>query len=141
MSNVTRTRQTSRLVSSNNLYLDSSNNIGIGTTVANSTLEVAGTITATEFNNTSDFTLKDDVKTIENPLELAESLRGVSFTWKSDSTRSIGVIAQEVAEILPELVHGDAIKTVNYNGIIGILIECVKELKKEVDSLKSQLDK
>lgn len=139
MSNVTRTRQTSRLVSADNIYLDSSNNIGIGTTVANTKLEVLGGVTATEFNNTSDFNLKDDIKTIENPLEIADALRGVTFLWKSNSEPSMGVIAQELEEVLPELVHGGDVKTVNYNGIIGVLIESVKELKREIEELKSKL--
>lgn len=137
MSNLTRTRQTSRLVSDNNIFLDNSNNIGIGTTVANSKLEVLGAVTAVDFNSTSDANLKTDIKTIENALEIVDSLRGVTFTWKSNSEPSIGVIAQELEEVLPELVHNgqQGIKTVNYNGIIGVLIECIKELKKEIDHL------
>ena len=47
------------------------------------------------------------------------------------------MIAQEVQEILPELVNNGTIKSVNYNGIIGVLIEAVKELKKEVEELKN----
>ena len=47
------------------------------------------------------------------------------------------MIAQELQKVLPELVHGDNPKTVNYNGIIGVLIEAIKELKKEVEELKN----
>ena len=64
-------------------------------------------------------------------------LRGVSFDWKKSGFSSYGVIAQELEDVLPELVHGEEPKTVNYNGIIGVLIEAVKELKKEIVELKS----
>ena len=47
------------------------------------------------------------------------------------------MIAQELEQVLPELVHGNDPKTVNYNGIIGVLIEAIKELKAEVEELKS----
>ena len=64
-----------------------------------------------------------------------EKLRGVKFNWKESGKPSIGVIAQELEEILPELVNGDENKTVNYSGIIGVLIEAIKELNKKIDSL------
>jgi hypothetical protein len=53
----------------------------------------------------------------------------------------MGVIAQEIEKVIPEVVSGDDIKSVNYNGIIGLLIECVKEQQKEIQELKSRLDK
>ena len=49
----------------------------------------------------------------------------------------IGVIAQEVEKIIPEVVHGDEIKSVTYGNLVGLLIEAIKELKKEIDDLKS----
>ena len=69
---------------------------------------------------------------------LFKSLRGVSFDWKESGKKSYGVIAQELEQILPELVSDTDPKTVNYNGIIGVLIEAVKELKNEVDELKNK---
>ena len=53
----------------------------------------------------------------------------------------MGVIAQEVEEVFPELIAGKFPKSVNYNGLIGVLIESVKELKTENDLLKARLDK
>jgi len=50
------------------------------------------------------------------------------------------VIAQEVEQVLPELVNGEELKAVNYNGLIGVLIEAVKELSAEVKKLKDQLN-
>ena len=97
----------------------------------------AGTITATDFNSTSDLNLKENIKTVDNALETVSTLRGVSFDWKETGKGSYGVIAQELEEILPDLVKNGEVKSVNYNGLIGVLIEAVKELKKEVEELKN----
>ena len=131
-----RTREASRLVSKNNLYVTSSDNIGVGTTVASTKLQVAGNVTAIDFNSTSDIRKKENITDLTNALDVVGQLRGVSFNWVEEQTPSIGVIAQELQEVLPELVHGDDTLTVNYNGIIGVLIEAVKELKAEVAELK-----
>ena len=96
----------------------------------------AGTITATDFNSTSDINLKENIKTVENSLNILTQLRGVSFDWKETGRSSYGVIAQELEEILPDLVKNSEVKSVNYNGLIGVLIEAVKELSEEVKELK-----
>jgi hypothetical protein len=108
----------------------------------------AGTITASNFNSTSDINLKENIEIISNALGIINSIRGVKFDWKETQKPSVGVIAQEVEEILPELVTTSSAvaplyesKTVNYNGLIGVLIEAVKELSQEVQELKSQLNK
>ena len=67
-------------------------------------------------------------------------IRGVTFNWKETNRGSAGVIAQEVEKVLPELVNGEEIKTVNYNGVIGALVEAFKELKVENDVLRERLD-
>jgi hypothetical protein len=97
----------------------------------------SGIVTAQDFDSLSDINYKTNVETVENALEIVGSLRGVSFDWKESGSGSYGVIAQELQEVLPELVHGDNPKTVNYNGIIGVLIEAIKELKAEVEELKN----
>jgi hypothetical protein len=51
----------------------------------------------------------------------------------------MGVIAQEVERVLPELVSGSDTKTVNYNGLIGLLIEVVKEQQREINTLKEKI--
>ena len=99
-------------------------------------LNVLGIATAQDFDSLSDINFKENISTVHNALETVEQLRGVSFNWKESGEPSYGVIAQEMENVLPELVHGDDPKRVNYNGIIGVLIEAVKELKAEVDSLK-----
>jgi hypothetical protein len=99
-------------------------------------VNVAGIITAQDFDALSDINYKTNILTIKNALDKVNELRGVSFDWKKSGSPSYGVIAQELENVLPELVHGEEPKTVNYNGIIGVLIEAVKELKKEIVELK-----
>ena len=98
----------------------------------------AGIVTAIDFNSTSDSSLKDNIKTIENALIIVNQLRGVSFDWKMVNKSSYGVVAQEIENILPELVSDTNPKTVNYNGIIGVLIEAVKQLSLKVDELENK---
>ncbi len=95
-----------------------------------------GAMTAVDFNSTSDINLKENIHTVGNALEITEQLRGVSFDWKETGRSSYGVIAQELEAVLPELVKQGEVKSVNYNGIIGVLIEAIKELKKEIEEFK-----
>lgn len=99
-------------------------------------LKLSGVATATDFNATSDVTLKQDVSIIDNALDMIEQLEGVSWRWKDSLIPSLGVTAQNVETVAPELVKTGDHKTVNYNGLIGVLIQAVKELKAEVDNLK-----
>ena len=97
-----------------------------------------GEASATNFNSTSDESLKTNIHTVENSLDIVDQLRGVSFDWKENGKGSYGVIAQELEQVLPELVAQTDPKSVNYNGIIGVLIEAIKELKKDINELKSK---
>ncbi len=121
--------------------------VGIGTTNPTSALTVSGDVlvvgivTATDFNSASDVKLKENITVIDNPLDKIIRLEGVNFQWKETGKKSLGVIAQEVEKVLPELVSGEESKTVNYNGIIGLLIECVKKQQEEIDELKRLIDK
>ena len=109
-------------------------------TISVTNLTASQTVQAQDFNSTSDETLKTNIATVENGLETIKSLRGVTFDWKSNQKPSIGVIAQELEKVLPQLVTDGDPKTVNYNGLIGVLIEAVKELSTEVENLKAQLN-
>ena len=96
-----------------------------------------GALTATDFNSTSDINLKENIKIIEDPLDKIIKLNGFTFNWKENQKPSIGVIAQELEEVLPELVTQGDVKSVNYNGLIGVLIEAVKEQQKQIEELKA----
>jgi hypothetical protein len=110
-------------------------------TISVTNLTATTTVQAQDFNSTSDKSLKTNIATVGNALETVNSLRGVSFDWKENGKSSYGVIAQELEEVLPQLVTTLNNKSVNYNGLIGILIEAVKELSVEVKDLKAQLNK
>ena len=79
---------------------------------------------------------KINIATIDNAINKVRSLRGVTFNWKDNGKGSLGVIAQEVEAILPEIVHTNETgeKTVSYNGLIGLLIEAVKYLDEQIRS-------
>ena len=122
----------------NDFVIKATGNTGIGTTNPTEKLDVLGTVKAVDFNSTSDVNLKENITTVDNALDLTNQLRGVRFEWKRDGKPSYGVIAQELETVLPELVTQGDPKTVNYNGIIGVLIEAVKELSAEVEQLKNK---
>jgi hypothetical protein len=141
-----KTRQTGKLVSDNIISPDIANDrIGLGIANPSTKLHVVGDVlitgvtTSTDFNSASDINLKTNIKTIENPIEKIIQISGVTFNWKKDARPSVGVIAQEIEKVFPELVQGEDPKTVNYNGLIGLLIECVKEQQVEIDYLKGKL--
>lgn len=128
------------------VYIPATGKLGIGTTNPTSKLTVSGDllvtgiITATDFNSASDIKLKENVQKIDNPIDKIIKIDGVRFDWKSDNKPSMGVIAQNIEKVLPELVSGDDSKTVNYNGIIGLLIECVKTQQEQINDLNKRLD-
>ena len=121
------------------IYVKSDGNIGINTTSPTADLDVNGEIKTIDINVASDINLKTNVKSIQDPLEKVFQIRGVTFDWKSSHKSSAGVIAQEVEKVLPQLVNGEGTKTVNYNGLIGLLIEAVKAQQEEIDMLKERL--
>jgi len=121
-------------------------NIGIGMTNPAYALDVNGTARAAAFLYTSDARLKHNVDSISG-LDMIKQLRGVSFNWNVDNKPAIGLIAQEVESVLPEIVETDAdgFKSVQYGNLVAPLIEAVKEqqlqieaLQKEVEILKTQ---
>ena len=97
-------------------------------------ISASGTISAGEVTATSDERLKSDIKTIDNALDKVMNMRGVSFTKQAE--KGIGVIAQEVEKIIPEVVTDGEYKSVAYGNMVGVLIEAIKEQQKQIDELK-----
>ena len=97
-----------------------------------------GLLTSTDYNSSSDKRLKKSIKTVNSALEKVEALRGVTFTWKDSNTSAIGMIAQEVQEVLPEVVttDDDGYMGIKYTNVIGVLVEAIKELKADFEAYK-----
>ena len=104
-------------------------------------LSVTGTITATgDITAFSDARLKSHVETISEAIYKVKQLRGVSYISKFNMEPRIGVIAQEVERVIPEVVHthGDGLKSVAYQNLVGLLIEAIKDLELRVAELEGR---
>jgi len=133
------------------------NNIGVGVINPGYTLDVGGQCHASSFPTSSDKRFKENVKEIDNALEKVKKLRGVYFNWnkfyretlKIDETedREIGLIAQEVKEVVPEVIttferEADGKKekyySVEYARLSALLINAIKELAEKVENLEKK---
>jgi hypothetical protein len=127
----------------NSQIFDNGTSVGIGTTNPSTSykLDVNGGVRATAFYYTSDLALKTNIKPLENSLAKILQLQGVSFNWKDSGEPSIGLIAQEVEKIFPELVSGnEGSKTVDYGKLVPVLIEAIKEQQNEIEKLKLEIE-
>lgn len=106
-----------------------------GNVTASGSFTASGNITAY-----SDARLKTDIETISGALALVQQMRGVRYSRRSNGERCVGVIAQEMQEVLPEVVHGmdSGTLSVAYANLTGVLIEAVKELAARVEELESK---
>jgi hypothetical protein len=123
--------------------------LGVGIAASGTTgrIDASGDIIAF---STSDIRLKQDITPIENSLEKLSTISGVSYKWKSEfneihgynDKHDVGVIAQDVLNILPEAVRQNktGYYSVRYERIIPLLIEAIKEQQKQIDELKSKLN-
>jgi len=131
--------------------------VGVGNT-GNPTerLDVAGNIkssgTITAANNmyalgffySSDASLKQNIRDLPHGLDRVLQLKGQAFEWKSDGRPDVGLIAQDVEKVFPELVATDkntGLKSVEYGNLVAVLVEAVKELQGQVNDLKAQIQK
>jgi len=133
--NITNTGSALLYCDTNN-ELKTSNNVHIG-----GDLNVVGDITAFY---TSDQRLKDNIAAIEDPLAKVLSISGNTYTWNENSTKEgndVGVIAQEILEVLPEAVitRDNGYLAVDYHKIVPLLIEAIKELSAKVENLEQKL--
>ena len=104
-------------------------------------ISVSGSITATgDITAYSDARLKTDIQTITGALDRVRKLRGVTFSRRDTGNRGVGLIAQELAAIVPAAVmtHEDGLLSVAYGNLVGVLIEAVKDLADKVDRLEAQ---
>ena len=97
-----------------------------------------GLLTSTDYNSSSDMTLKQDITLINNPLDIISQLTGFGFTWKDSKQKAYGLSAQEVEKVIPEIVKDrpDGTKGINYMNLTAFLIEAIKDLKQEIQELK-----
>lgn len=104
-------------------------------------LTITGTTNSESFNSTSDARFKIDLVKIEDALEKVKSLTGYTFTLKESGMRSSGLIAQDVNEVLPEVIGGNEDKlTISYGAMTGLIIEAIKELESKLDSIQNQIN-
>lgn len=125
-------------------------NVGIGTETPQEKLQVIGNIISYNIVLTSDQRWKKDITTLDNSLDKIAALRGVSYEWKRDEFpdkdfsegTQIGVIAQEIETVFPELVSEDneGYKSVSYSNLVAPLIEAVKELKQQNETLNKSVE-
>ena len=125
-----------------NWYVNNSNEMRLE---SDGDLHVDGDVIAASTTISSDEKLKTNIETIPNALDKVEKIKGVSFDWKKDGSKSAGVIAQDIEKIMPDLVKekeslsdGEKSLSVNYNGLIGVLVEAVKELSAKVKELEEK---
>jgi hypothetical protein len=136
------------------MRIDSTGQVGIGTSLPMYTLHVNGSVAGTSaYVNLSDERYKKDILPIENALDKVLSLNGVTFNWdkqfnpgtKLDDANHIGLIAQEVEKVIPQAVStgkdGNQTKSVAYTDLVPVLIEAIKELKLEIEDLKKLINK
>ena len=117
------------------------NAISATTTIAATTnITAGGSITAAgNVTAYSDRSLKRDIQTIEHAVDLVKSLRGVTFEMINTGQQGIGVVAQEVQDVVPQVVQdNNGILSVAYGNLVGVLIEAVKELAARLETLEKK---
>jgi hypothetical protein len=137
------TQSSNTVATTSRMFLSQSGEVGIGNTTPAYKLDVSGTIRATgDVIAYSDIRVKENITTIEKALDKVKKLRGVEYNKIDNTEKSIGVIAQEIEEVIPEVVREDdqGMKSVAYGNITAVLIEAIKEQQKQIDELKNQLD-
>jgi len=119
----------------------SSNTGGLNANVSSTGLTFTpstGLLTSTDYNSSSDMTLKQDITPIVNPLDIISQLNGFGFTWVKSKEKAYGLSAQEVEKVIPDVVRQrpDGTKGINYMNLTAFLVEAIKDLKQEIEELK-----
>lgn len=124
-------------------FVSNTSDTAAGATVSSTKLYFnpsTGQLNATEFNSLSDEAFKYNINPIEDALSIIKNIDGISFNWKETGKKSLGVSAQKLNEVLPDLVSGNEVKTVNYNGLIAVLLQAIKELQTKVEFLGNEVN-
>ncbi len=131
------------------LMIRSNGNVGIGTNNPSEKLTVDGNVLATNVAVSSDIRYKKNISQIENAIDKVQKIDGCYYDWKKEDfpkksfsdKRQVGVIAQVVEKVLPEVVKTDdkGYKSVSYDKLTALLIEAVKEQQKQIDELKKEV--
>lgn len=104
-------------------------------------LKVASTVDAVSFTTSSDRNLKTDIKPIEQALDKVLTLGGYTFIYKNSGKESTGVVAQEVEQVLPQVVVGEeGEKSVSYGNMVGLLIEAIKEQQQLIEAQNTRIE-
>ena len=100
----------------------------------------SGNVNAPAYFYTSDERVKNNIQTITDALAKVNSMRGVTFDWVNGMGNAVGVIAQEMKEVVPQVVSSqqDGLMNVAYGNLVGVLIEAIKELSAKVDALEAK---
>jgi hypothetical protein len=132
-----------------NIYnTNSGGRVGINNTVPASALDVggdihaSGSVTANAFFYDSDAILKRNIRDLPHSLDKVLQLQGRAFNWKSNGRPDVGLIAQDVEKVFPELIATDkqsGLKSVEYGNLIAVLIEAVKEQQKGIQRLEAEV--
>jgi hypothetical protein len=122
--------------------------VGIGRTNPSYGLDVgtasgnAGSIRAYAYYYGSDKKLKKDIRPIKQALEKIKKIEGIKFKWKQNNEESIGLIAQDVEKVFPEIVNTpkNSHKSIQYGNLVAPIIEAIKELSNDFETVKKRLD-
>lgn len=113
---------------------------GSSVTATGATINCFALVASSDISLSSDERIKEDIRTIDDATGIVEQLRGVSYVRKDTGKLGIGVVAQEVEKVLPQLVATDVngMKSVAYANMVGVLIQAVKELSARIDELEAR---
>jgi hypothetical protein len=137
----------------NGMIIKENGFIGMGNSTPTVRLQVTGDIIANSIAGSSDARFKTNITPIANPLQKVLALRGVHFNWNTSAfpqrmfsdKRTLGFIAQEVEKVLPEIVQTEntteGYKSVQYDKVVALLVEAMKEQQKQINQLKRELKK
>lgn len=139
------------LNNSTKMVITSGGDVGIGTASPTARLQVNGNICYTgTIGACSDSRYKKDVANLNKSLDKVLKMRGITYKWKQDEfpdrvfddKRHVGLIAQEVEELFPEMVMTDAAgyKSVDYGRLTPVLVEAIKEQQKQIDELRTMIN-